>query len=275
MIRLKRLRKRCPSRWAADYSVRLADGDFIRQLADGRKVARNVLVDGRMMDKVRTTILGVEDNHLPSEFLPDEVKGCGKVGVPADENKGLDVGCVGVAKHFCDDVGVGALLFKLHYMDTLVFSCYFAVRTPCVNGRKPRLVFIVVSENRFNSAFCREGLEMEVLPFNRGGIVWVGFNVRGEILDGVYRMVFPDEVQTETAKIKPLQFGMPLEQTEIQISPVDIDVCFHGYEEGPGFFKRGPRSALAEPCGWMAHTIANSVERCKGAERRVLLGTDA
>ena len=134
MIRLPRSRRLRPSRRAVNPSVCVADWDFVRQLADGGKVSRNVPVDGRMMDKVGTTIFGVKDNHLPPEFLPDEVKGSGKVRVPAD------------------------------------------------------------------------------------------------------------------------------------------DICFHGYEEGPGSFKREPRSALAEPCGWMSYTIANSAERRKGGGATSVIG---
>ena len=80
----------------------------------------------------------------------------------------------------------------------------------------------------------------------------VCLDVCGEVLDGVQLMIRPCEPPAESVKVKPLHFGMPFEQSEIKIPSVDVDVRFHGYKEGPGSFKRGPRSASAEPCGWMA-----------------------
>ena len=79
----------------------------------------------------------------------------------------------------------------------------------------------------------------------------IGLDVCGKVFDGIQLMTSPYEPPTKTIKIKPLHFWMPFEQSEVQISSVYVDVRFHIYKEGPGSFKRGPRSASAEPCGWM------------------------
>ena len=69
-------------------SVR-TDRNDVRQLAAKGQVARNVLVDGCVMDEVGAAVFGVEDHHLTPEILSDEVEWRGEVRITADEYEGF------------------------------------------------------------------------------------------------------------------------------------------------------------------------------------------
>ena len=66
-----------------------ADRNDVRQLAAKGQVARNVLVDGCVMDEVGAAVFGVENHHLTPEFLSNEVEWRGEVRITADEYEGF------------------------------------------------------------------------------------------------------------------------------------------------------------------------------------------
>ena len=74
-------------------------------------------------------------------------------------------------------------LKNFYHMDKAISGCG-ALLAPGIHGWNPCLVLVVVAFNYIHAAMCSEGLKIDVLAFNRCGIVRICLCSGDEVLDG-------------------------------------------------------------------------------------------
>jgi len=126
--------------------------------------------------------------------------------------------------------GIGTFLLKLHDGHQFLFAGNVALQALGIERRKPQLVLVVVSKNDFDTSMGPQGLQIDVLSFDYGWIVWKGLDVRGEVENSFNLMVLSQECTDKTGYIEPFEFRMAFKHAEVEIPGVNADVGFHGFE---------------------------------------------
>lgn len=244
-----------------------ADFDRVGKLAGRREVLGNRLVVVGVVHQIGLALARIEDDHLLLELVADSIKRTDVVRVSADQHEGLRTVLECVKNHFGGKVDVRALFFEpvdaKHAVPGL-FACVASVEY----RRKPFLAVLVVTLNDADGRGCGEGLEIDVLPFNRLRVVRMGLDARCEVFDRAYFMVAPHKGLCEFLKIEPLEFGMEPQEPVIQISAVNVYDRVHVILDAktPALTSRGLaplRQNLAVRC---ESIIAYSPKMRKGAK---------
>lgn len=198
-----------------------ADRDHVGKLTGRREVFGNRLVIVGVVHQVGLAFARIKDDHLLLEHIANPVKRTDVIRVSADQHKGFCSVLECVKNHFGCKVDVRALFLKSinakHAVSGL-FACVASVEY----RREPFLAVLVVTLNDADGRGCGEGLEIDVLPFNRLRIVRVGLDARREVFDRDYFMVTSHERFCEFLKVEPLQFGVEPQEPVIQIAAVDV-----------------------------------------------------
>lgn len=196
------------------------------QLAFRKDVSRDVLVVGRIVAKPRNTVMGVEhDNRLVESFSYD-VDGSDEVGVSADKDENIGIISERIEQHRRGEVDVRTLLLQFHNPDHSILGRVARLAGVLVNW-KPCGVLAVKALDDFNLRERRKGLEIDLLPVKRGGIVRIGLDWRREILQRLDFMIVTEKVFHKENGINPFP-RRALDCTVVEIVPVEINVrSFH------------------------------------------------
>ena len=172
-----------PRRRAVNRAAMCADGNDLWQLAFRRQFARDVPAICGMEAKVCRALARIEHDNLFSEFAPDKVKRSDEVRIAGDDGKCIGGLCVGIAEKRSGEVYIRSFLFDFYHVDKAVCGGGANLAT-WIYRRNPRLVFVVVTFDDIHATMCGDSLKVDVLAFNRGGVVRIRLGAGAEILDG-------------------------------------------------------------------------------------------
>ena len=172
-----------PRRRAVNRAAMCADGNDLWQLAFRRQFARDVPAICGMEAKVCRALARIEHDNLFSEFAPDKVKRSDEVRIAGDDGKCIGSVCVGIAEKRSGEVYIRSFLFDFYHVDKAVCGGGANLAT-WIYRRNPRLVFVVVTFDDIHATMCGDSLKVDVLAFNRCGVVRIRLGAGAEILDG-------------------------------------------------------------------------------------------
>ena len=159
-----------PRRRAVDCAAMRSDWNHFRQLALRRKVAGNVPAICGVESKVCRTLARIEHDNLSLEFVAHKVERRDEIRIAGNDDKCVGGVCVGIAEKRGGEIDIRPLLLDLYHMDKAVRRCGTCL-TSGVYGRNPCLVLVVVAFDDIHSAMRKQGLKVNVLPFDRNWIV--------------------------------------------------------------------------------------------------------
>ena len=203
----------------------------VGKLALRRKVPRDVPAICGMEAKVCRTLTRIEHDCLPLEFVAHKVERCDKVGIARHDDKCVGGVCVGIAEKCGGKIDIGPLLLDFYHMDKSVCG-RGAFLAAGIDGWNPCLVLVVVTFDDIYSAMSLEGLEVNVLPFNRCGVMRICLGSGSEIRDGNKFMVcvkvgMDEHGVDKRGEVEPFAAGETAQQSVVEIAPVDVDYCSH------------------------------------------------
>ena len=222
---------RGPCCWAVDRATVRPDGDYVGQLAFRRKVTGDAPAIGGMETEVSRALAWIEHDCSSLEFVSYKIERSDEVRIAGDNSKCIGGICIGIVEKRCGEIDIRPLLFHLYHVDKSVCGCR-TVLASCVNGRNPRLVLVVVSFDDVYAAMRNDGLKIDVLAFNRSGVVRI-------CLGSGYKVLYCCEFVTcvklgmgkhgvdERDDVKPLAVWPPAQQPVIEIATVYICYRFH------------------------------------------------
>ena len=218
---------------AVDRATVRPDGNHFGQLALRRKVAGNVPAMCGMEAEVCRALSRIEHDCASLEFVAHEVERRNEIRIAGDYDKGIGGVCVGVAEKRGREIYIRPLLFDLYHMDKAVCGCRTFL-TSGINGWNPRLVLVVVALDDINAAMRDEGLKVDVLAFNRCGVVRICLGAGREVLDGCEFVVFVKMGMGEhgfdkRSDVKPFAGGESAQQSVVEIAAVDVGYRFHSF----------------------------------------------
>ena len=231
MVRRVSLHLSRPRRRAVNRAAMCADGNDLWQLAFRRQFARDVPAICGMEAKVCRALARIEHDNLFSEFAPDKVKRSDEVRIAGDDGKCIGGVCVGIAEKRSGEVYIRSFLFDFYHVDKAVCGGGANLAT-WIYRRNPRLVFVVVTFDDIHATMCGDSLKVDVLAFNRGGVVRIRFGAGAEILDGNEFVIRVESGMGEhgankCGKVEPFAGWKPAQQSVVEIAAVDICNCFH------------------------------------------------
>ena len=218
---------------AVDRATVRPDGNHFGQLALRWKVAGNVPAMCGMEAEVCRALSRIEHDCASLEFVAHEVERRNEIRIAGDYDKGIGGVCVGVAEKRGREIYIRPLLFDLYHMDKAVCRCRTFL-TSGINGWNPRLVLVVVALDDINAAMRDEGLKVDVLTFNRSGIVRICLGSGGEVLDGYkfvicVKMGMGEHGFDKRSDVKPFAGGESAQQSVVEIAAVDVGYRFHSF----------------------------------------------
>ena len=222
---------RTPRRWAVDRAPVRSDGDYVGQLALCRKVTGDAPAIGGMETEVSRALARIEHDCSPLEFVSHKIERSDEVRIAGDNGKCIGGICIGIVEKRCGEIDVRPLLFHLYHMHKAVCGCGTMLASG-IYGRNPGLVLVVVSFDDIYAAMRNDGLKIDVLAFNRSGVVRICLGSGYKVL---YRCEFVTCVKIgmdkhgvdERGDVKPLTVWPPAQQPVIEIAAVYICYRFH------------------------------------------------
>ena len=230
-------RRRCgwlfPRRRAVYRAAMRPDGNHFGQLALRRKVAGDVPALCGVEAEVCRALARIENDCPPLEFVAHEVERRNEIRIAGDYDKGIGGVCVGVAEKRGGEIYVRPLLFDLYHMDKAVFGCRTFL-TSGIDRWNPCLVLVVVALDDIHAAVRNEGLKVDVLAFNRRGVVRICLGTGREVLDGRKFVVFVkvgmgEHGSDECGDVKPFASGESAQQSVVEIAAIDVGYRFHSF----------------------------------------------
>ena len=224
-------RWRSPCRWTVDRAPVRPNGNNLGKLALRRKVTGDAPAIGGMETEVSRALAWIEHDCSSLEFVSYKIERSDEVRIAGDNGKSIGGICIGIVEKRCGEIDVRPLLFHLYHVDKSICGCR-AVLASCVNGRNPRLVLVVVSFDDIYAAMRNDGLKIDVLAFNRSGVVRICLGSGYKVL---YCCEFVAYVKIgmgkhgvdERGDVKPLAVWPPAQQPVIEIATVYICYRFH------------------------------------------------
>ena len=96
-----------PRRRTANDIAVCADGDFIRQLATGWKILRNVLViRSRPFQVLAQTRMWIENQNAFPQFIAKRLNRTNLIRISCNQDKALNVRANGIKKHRNGDIDI-------------------------------------------------------------------------------------------------------------------------------------------------------------------------
>ena len=148
------------------------DWDYVGKLALRWKVAGDVPAICGVEPKVCWTLTRIEHDGLLLEFMPHKVERRNKVCIPGNNYKCICCVCVGVAKKRGGEIDIRSLLFDFNHVNKSICRCRASLASG-IYGWNPCFVLVVVAFNDIHVAMCFDGLNVNVLSFNRCRVVGV------------------------------------------------------------------------------------------------------
>ena len=173
----------CPRRRAVDRAAMHPDLYYVGKLALRRKVAGDIPAICGVKTEVRRTLARIEYDCPSFEFVSHKVEWRDEVRIAGDDDKSFGCICVGVAEKRGCEIDVSSLFLNLYHMNKAISGCG-ALLAPGIHRWNPCLVLVVVAFNYIHAAMCGEGLKIDVLAFNRCGVVRICLCSGDEVLDG-------------------------------------------------------------------------------------------
>ncbi len=203
----------------------------IRQLAARGQVAGDVVAVGSVESKIGRTLTRIEHDCLQLEFVANKIEWRDEVRIAGDDGKCIGGLCVGIAEKRGGKIDIRPLFLNLYHMDKAVRR-YGTCLASGVYGRNPCLVLVVVAFDNFHSTMRKQGLNVNVLPFDRHWIVRIGLGSRDEVLDGYEFVVRVKQGMDEhgadkRGNVKPFASGTSSQKAMIEISSVNVGYCLH------------------------------------------------
>ena len=258
-----------PRRRTVDRAAMRPDGDYLGQLAFRRKVAGNVPALCGVEAEVCRALARIENDCPPLEFVAHEVERRDEIRIAGDYDKGIGGVCVGVAEKRGGEIYVRPLLFDLYHMDKAVFGCRTFL-TSGIDRWNPCLVLVVVALDDIHAAVRNEGLKVDVLAFNRRGVVRICLGTGREVLDGGKFVVFVkvgmgEHGSDECGDVKPFASGESAQQSVVEIAAVDVGYRFHSFP----IKKIGPQTLRPKTLFRVGRTLRLDMNLLRGSTRIV------
>ena len=224
----KRLR---PRRRAVDRTAMCPDGDYLWKLAFRWKVTGDVPALCGVKTEVCRALTRIEHNCPPLEFVAHKVERRNEIRITGDNDKSIGGICIGIAEKRCREIYVRPFLFDLYHMDKTFYGRGTFLASG-IDGGNPRLVLVVVAFDDIHAAMRDEGLKVDVLTFNRSGIVRRCLGSGGEVLDGYkfvicVKMGMGEHGVDKRGDVKPFAEGESAQQSVVEITTVNVGDCFH------------------------------------------------
>ena len=184
-----------------------------------------------MESKIGRTLTRIEHDSLPLEFVPYKIERCNKVGISRDDDKCIGCIRVGVMEKRGRKIDIRSLFFNLYHVDKSICGCR-AFMAPGIYRWNPCFVLVVVAFNNIHTAMCVNGLEVDVLPFDRCWIVRICLGSGGEILDCYEFMVRVEfgvgkHCMDKPCEVEPLASRKPAQQSMVEVAAVDVGYCLY------------------------------------------------
>ena len=220
-----------PRRRAVDRAAVRSYGNHFGQLALRRKVARDVPALCGVEAEVCRSLARIENNCPSLEFVAHEVERRNEIRIAGDYDKSISGICVGVAEKRGGEIYVRPLLLHLYHMYKAVCGCG-TMLAPGIHGWYPCLVLVVVAFDDLHATMRNDGLKIDVLAFNRSGVVRI-------CLGSGYEVLYCNELVTcvksgmdkhcadKRGYVKPFAGWTPAQQPMVEIAAVNICCRFH------------------------------------------------
>ena len=258
-----------PRRRAVDRAAMRSNRNHFGQLALRRKVAGNVPAMCGMEAEVCRALARIEHDCASLEFVAHEVERRNEIRIAGDYDKSIGGVCVGIAEKRGREIYVRPLLFNLYHMDKAVCGCGTSLASG-INGWNPRLVLVVVALDDIHAAVRNEGLKVDVLAFNRRGVVRICLGTGREVLDGCKFVVFVkvgmgEHGSDECGDVKPFASGESAQQSVVEIAAVDVGYRFHSFP----IKKIGPQTLRPKTLFRVGRTLRLDMNLLRGSARIV------
>ena len=245
------------------------DWNHFGELAFRRKVAGDVPALCGVEAEVCRALARIENDCPPLEFVAHEVERRNEIRIAGDYDKGIGGVCVGVAEKRGGEIYVRPLLFDLYHMDKAVFGCRTFL-TSGIDRWNPCLVLVVVALDDIHAAVRNEGLKVDVLAFNRRGVVRICLGTGREVLDGCKFVVFVkvgmgEHGSDECGDVKPFASGESAQQSVVEIAAVDVGYRFHSFP----IKKIGPQTLRPKTLFRVGRTLRLDMNLLTGSARIV------
>ena len=276
-------RRLCPRRRTVDRATMRTDWDYLWKLALRRKVAGNVPAIGGVEAEVRRALAWIEHDCPSFEFVSHKVEWRDEVRIAGENDKCVSRVCVGVAEKRCREVDVCPLLLHLYHMHKAVCGCWTMLASE-IYGRNPGLVLVVVALDDIHATMRNDGLKIDVLTFNRRGVVRICLGPGDKVLY-CYKLMTCAKLgmskhgADKRGYVKPFTGWTPAQQPVVEIAAVNV--CYGSHfvamkKIGPQalrpktLFRVGRALRLdMNPLTDSARIVPNSAAKRKGARRRM------
>ena len=204
------------------------DWDYVGKLALRRKVARDVrIVCSRSLKMFGDGFSWVEYKYGFPEFAAERENRSCLIGVSGYQHEAFSVRMHGVDKGCDRKIYVGSFFFKFHDMSHPGMGFFTNFAFP-IDMWKPCLLLAVKPFDNLHPAKCGECLDIYLLTFLGGTVLWICADARREILNGEDIVFFLEHGGGERAKVEPFTAWRVLQQAVVKIVSVYVNKClFH------------------------------------------------
>ena len=204
---------------------------YVWQLASGGQVARDVVAISSVESQVCWTLTRIENYCLPPEFVTHKVERRDEVRITRNDGKCFGRICVGIAKKRCGEIDISTFLFDLYHMDKAVCG-YGTCLTSRVYRRNPCLVLVVVPFDDIHSTMRKDGLKINVLPFDRHWIMRICLGPRDKVPDSYEFVVgvkhgMDEHGADKCCDVKPFASRAFAQQAMIEVASVYVCYSLH------------------------------------------------
>ena len=225
----RRVRRRlCPRRRAVDRAAMRTNGNCVGKLALCRKVAGDVcIVCRRPLKMFGDSFSWVEYKHGFPKFAAECENSSCLIGVSGYQREAVSVGMHGVDKGCDRKIYVGSFFFKFHDTSHTGMGFFTNFAFPIDMG-KPCLLLAVKPFDDLHPAKCGECLDIYLLTFFGGYVLWICADARREILNGEDIVFLLEHGGSKRAKVEPFTSWRVLQQAVVKIVSVYVNKClFH------------------------------------------------
>ena len=200
----------------------------VGKLALRREIAGNVrVVRCCSLKMFGDNLSRVEYKHGFSKFAAERENCSRLIGVSGYQREAVGVGMRGVDKGCDSKIHVGSFFFKFHDMSHSSMGFFANFAFPIDMG-KPCFLLAVKPFDDFHPAKCGECLEIYLLTFLGGYVLWVCTNASREILYGEDIVFFLEHGGGKCAKVEPFTAWRAFQQAVVKIVAVYVNNClFH------------------------------------------------
>ena len=245
------------------------DWYYVGKLALRRKVAGDIPAICGVKTEVRRTLARIEYDCPSFEFVSYKIKRCDEVCIARKNDKCVGSVCVGIAEKRGGEVDVRTLLFHLYHMHKTVCGCW-AMLASGIHGRNPCLVLVVVAFDDIHTTMRNDGLKIDVLTFNRRGVVRICLGPGDKVLY-CYKLMtcvklgMSKHGADKRGYVKPFTGWTPAQQPVVEIAAVNIRYRFHFVAAK----KIGPQALRPKTLFRVGRALRLDVNRLTGSVRIV------